>query len=202
MPRLLKRLDTAPPDFFRYVDPDTGHEIIAVDYWGWVEKAKEHRKANNLGIPYDLEAQMQDQYCHTIPSEYCQYEREGTWVNLRLALDDILTVTRALIDSAKGDFVSQEEAERRASICSRCYLNVNATGCGACRQIANLVAPGRTTSQDQNLKNCGVCGCYLRPKVHVKLDTLESSISNSRQEAYPSFCFLKKNGPNYKAEAS
>ena len=199
MSRLLKNKSVAPPDGFRYVHPETGHETKAMDYWTFVEQAKEHRKANGLPVPYDFEAVAEDQLCQTIPPEYCQYEKEGSWVNLRLALGDIITVTKSLIDSAKGDYVSQEEAERRAAICSRCFLNVRAQGCGSCAQIANYVAPGKTTSLDNDLNNCAACGCYLKPKVHMKLTTLESSLTSSRQEALPSFCWLLKNGINYRS---
>lgn len=197
--RLLKNKSVCPPDplFFSYTHPETGHRSTAIDFYSWIEKCKDHRRANDLPIPSDFEEVAQDQLCSTLDSDWCSYEKEGTWVNMRLALSDIVTVTKALLDSAVGNFVSQEEAERRAKICSMCHFNTNVGGCGVCHQLANLIAPGKTTSQDANLKSCAVCGCQLRAKNWIQLDTLRNNLQSARQDAYPSFCPYKIGGVNY-----
>src|SRR6266404_1749644 len=116
--RSLKRKNECPPDGFKYVHPETGHATVAFDPYNWVEKAKEHRRANGLPIPDDFEQQMEDQLCGTLPPELCEYQvGDPQWVNVRLDWRDVFAATRALVDTALGNFVSQDEAERRAKIC-------------------------------------------------------------------------------------
>ena len=197
--QLLKRLDVSPPDQFRYVDPDTGWLNRQMAYDTWVLKQKEHRRANGLPVPDDLEALMQDQVCRTIGPEWCEYANDGSFVNLRFTLGDVVTYTKALIAALTGNYVSEEEANRRARICAGCYLNVTVGGCGACHQLNNLVASDRSTPYDESLRNCAVCKCFNKFQVHVPLTILSSHSSGERQAQYPNFCWLKVDGLNYRA---
>jgi hypothetical protein len=74
-------------------------------------------------------------------------------------------------------FVGGVEATRRAAICAQCPWNVPmAQHCPACESYKLLtgaveaVVGARTTPHDAKLKNCGICHCYNRVKVHVNID--------------------------------
>lgn len=205
--RTLVNFKSSPPGNYRYVDPDTGHTTEAIDHWTWLEKAKEHRVANNLPIPDDFFAQMQEQLCRTLPPELCTYSTtDPQYVNTNISWADVIGASRIYLEWRKQGkpFVSQEEAERRAKICSGCYLNVRVQGCGGlCREIIRITTETngeRKTSQDSKLLNCGVCKC-TGSQVHFPLALLELNDTPQRQEQYPKeFCWKQKTSPNYRPE--
>lgn len=201
MRRLLNRsLGPPEPKHFSFTHEETGHTTgPCITYDDWVEKAKEHRKAMGLPIPPNFPAIMEDQLCQTLPPEWCEYEKEGWgfWTNVKLGLHDVVTVSRALVDAAQGNYVSQEEAERRAEICSRCFLNVPLHGCGTCHALASVIAGDRTTKLDSKLNSCAVCGCVNKAQVHIHLDSMPSHANSERQMQFPSFCWQKESGENY-----
>lgn len=87
--------------------------------------------------------------------------------------------------------IPQEEAERRASICAGCPLNVGMTGCGVCRvalQGIRVAVLDAHTSQDEKLNACGVCGCDNKLQVHAPLAALRPSGSPL---AYPNWCWKR-----------
>jgi hypothetical protein len=92
-----------------------------------------------------------------------------------------------------GGFVSQEEAERRASICCQCPLNQEMEGCFGCSGAAALMETitDRTTSKDGQLKNCRACGCVSKVAVHFPLSAVDTSVE------YPAHCW-KAATPNGK----
>jgi hypothetical protein len=198
--RRLKDRSQAPPDFFKYVHPETGHKTEARDYYTWVERAKEHVKANNLPYDPELPLKMEDQLCSTIPPDLWEYEKEGdlSWVDTRINVKDVVDFTKVLIAQATSGnrFVSQEEANRRAKICAGCYLNVRVGGCGACGQLLDLVID-RTTEYDGLLQNCAVCHCFNRAQVHFPLEVLEVNDTDWKQSHYTSFCWKNKTSPEY-----
>lgn len=192
------------PDDFRYTHPETGHVTTAVDVWTWLEKAKEHLKGNNLPEQPELFDLMQEQLCSTLPPEYCSYEQDDAgkqWINTRISFSDVIDFTKVLIAHAKtgGEYVSQEEADRRARICAACYLNVNVGGCGGCGQLVDLVTESRSTPHDHLLKSCAVCHCYNKSQVHFPLATLEINDTPERQSQYPpTFCWKSQKSPEYR----
>lgn len=80
-------------------------------------------------------------------------------------------------------------AEQRALICIKCPKNRNTGGCGACRAAANLITKGLlgrvSTRYDRKLKDCAVCGCVLKLKIHYPL-------SEGDKHKYPSNCWVEK----------
>lgn len=93
--------------------------------------------------------------------------------------------------------VDKKESERRALICSRCYLNTNVQGCGACHAAVNAITGSLSTKYDFALKACAACKCLLRAKVHVPSKILLDNESGNVQSMYPDFCWNKFGGPNY-----
>ena len=81
--------------------------------------------------------------------------------------------------AARGEniFVSQEEAERRAAICRACIMNSTTPGCFGCNGVRSLISKikgSRTTDQDSELRQCGVCGCDNSVKVWIKTDVVDN----------------------------
>src|SRR5215471_5727903 len=195
--RRLKDRSVAPPNFFRFVHLETGHASTAYDYYSWETLIKEHRKANNLP-PIDM-AVCEDQLCSTIRPELWEYEKEGdlSWVDTNIRVGDVVDFTRVLISQAGQEFVSEEEANRRAQICAGCYLNIRVQGCGVCGQLLELVL-NRGTDYDASLQNCAVCKCFNQAQVHFSLESLDKADSEWKQSHYPKdFCWKSKLSPNY-----
>lgn len=202
---ILKNRDHTPPGGFRYVHAETGFESVAIDIHTWMENIRAHRKANQL--PEITEAEAMDQLCKTIPPQWCEHEVAGRkWVNTRLRFSDIVNGAKAYLSLIASGFqtVSQDEADRRARICSSCYLRIIPQGCGSCVKLGNLIVgdiAGKTTAYDNQLRNraCAACACPLSPLVHFPLAILEQTDNNALQEILPEFCWRKKSGENYQS---
>lgn len=200
MLRLINQWGECPQDGYRYVFPDDGYVVHAWTYVDWVQAARNHLQANQKPIPDTLEADMQHQLCLTLRPGYCLYDDEKRpRPNMSLSWGDVAeglkTFSRWIASGCQ--FVVQSEAERRAAICSRCYLNVNVQGCSACQKAVTEVIGDKKTKVDSALRSCAVCKCFLRAKVHFPIETLDTD-SSKVQELYPGHCWLNKESENYR----
>jgi hypothetical protein len=200
--RLINEWGDCPPGpaYYRYVFPEDGYECTAMTYVDWVANARLHLQANNREVPDDLEALMQNQLCQTLPPGWCMYDdpsRPRPSVNLTFndVAAGVKTFSRWILGGAK--YVPQAEAERRAEICSRCYLNVNVSGCSGCQEIVKDVVRNKKTKLDAVLRACAVCKCLLAAKVHFPIETLDTE-NKKVQSMYPGFCWLNKRSENYR----
>lgn len=191
-----------PPDGFRYVFPTDGWTAHAWDYQSWIQEARHHLHANNQGVPEDLEAQMEHQLCQTLEPGWCSFDDPDrprprtnmTWDDVEAGAKTFLRwITQGM------QFVDKTEAERRALICSRCYLNVNVTGCSACKTVVSTMTKtlNRETKYDFALRNCGACRCFLKAKVWFPLEVFDKE-SFTVQSQYPIHCWLNKQSDNYR----
>jgi hypothetical protein len=199
MRRLLTK-DKAPPVdasgiSYRYFHAD-GHVSRAMDWWTWEGKIREHIIGNGGEVPVNIMAIAEDQLCGTIPPDQCIYETgDMRPTDVRITLQSVGDWVKAVVQKVIGgeDYVSQEEANRRAAICVSCPYNVVASGgCSGCEKLAELLTPGmaqRKTQYDDKLKNCAVCGCFNQIAVHFPLAVLADG-----DKPYPDFCWRKSNG--------
>lgn len=188
-----------PPDGYRWVCPEDGWTSHAWDYQTWVDQAVAHLQANQRIVPSDLGEQMQEQLCKTLPPGWCQYDDPNRpRPSTTIYWEDVANGGKILANWLKQVMrtVEKSEAERRALICSRCYLNVNVQGCGACHAAVDLLTKNLSTKYDFALKSCAACKCLLRAKVHCPNDVLDKE-SDFVQSMYPDFCWRKKGGENY-----
>lgn len=188
-----------PPDGYRYVDPESGFVAHAWTYVDWVNVEAAHLRANNREVPLDLGARMQDQLCKTLPPGWCLYDDDKrVRPSMSLTFSDVAqglkTFARWIAGGAQS--VPQAEADRRALVCSRCYLNVNVQGCSGCAAALQEVVRDKHSKYDAALHTCAVCKCFLKAKIHFPIDTLTKE-DDSRQAIYPDFCWLKRGGENY-----
>lgn len=176
---------------YRYVFEEDGFSAAAADYQTWATRIKEHALGNGLPVP-DM-AVAEDQLCGRIPPDRCLYETgDPQPIDISFTVSDVGNWIKAIASKIAlgSQFVSQAEAERRAGICVRCPLNITAQGCSGCAKVASMLTPGmaaKHTSQDEKLKNCGICKCYNRIQVWFPLEVLRESGSGNL--AYPSYCW-------------
>jgi hypothetical protein len=180
-----------------------------------LSRVKKHYNDNNIQLPKDWKEAVEDQLCRQLPAGWCQYT-DGTpakGARSLLSAESIIKGIKSLSTMASsaiaGDevFVSQDEANRRAEICARCYQNMTTNfcaGCGAMQQITSLVAKvkgKRTTSLDAKLYTCGVCGCRNEAIVHVNRNILLSGEKSETTNSRPDWCWLKNDDLNQASQA-
>lgn len=201
----LRNYREVPPDGYRYTVPQTGHYVKSWNVDSWLDKTRAHLKANNIEVPNDLLAQMEDQLCTLLPPGFCEYEDPNRpKIDTHFGWGAVEQGSKTLFEWAKQGLplVSQDEAERRGKICANCYANIRVTGCGvSCRElIRNIIGwfVGRKTSVDDRLQSCGVCQCWLRSKIHIPLEVIEKHDNPALQPMFPKWCWLRKDSDNYK----
>lgn len=73
-------------------------------------------------------------------------------------------------------FVTQEEANKRAAVCSKCSLcslpSSRSMAARASNEILAKRTDGRTTPHDDQIDTCDVCSCFLPTIVHLAGDLL------------------------------
>lgn len=199
MPKLLEE-HIVPPGGWRYRVPETGFVVQA---WSWaalVPKILAHYQANALKAPAELEELVVAYACGTYAK--CEeggvenHVARGTFKNLHL--NEVVRFTRTYWDALKrGEKVSQDEANRRASICATCPYNQQPDGCTGCnsrvlKEIVGLISQAGRTPHDGQLKSCRFCGCFIQSLIWYPLDTLQKFTDATENEALPSHCWKKR----------
>ena len=207
----LFKTDSVPPDDFRFVVPETGYKIGGYKRIDELFVAVEaHYRANDIPLPSDWQAKVEDQMCRSLPDGWCTLSdgKEVPAFESVMSADNIIKAIKSLAAMAStaitgGEvFVEQDEANIRASICARCYMNVDAgfcMGCGSMQQVTELIGKvrgARTTDSDQFLSNCGICGCQNKAIVHVKRKLLLSGEKQETTDKRPDWCWLKSDDLN------
>jgi hypothetical protein len=126
---------------------------------------------------------------------------EGPKLDKRpLSLQDAIRFTRTLfLNLAKGgDRVGQEEANRRAKICSECPANITPSGCASCSNsgiaaaTVGLLVGGRITPYENMLQSCQYCGCFNRVQVWFPIEDLQGAMDESLNASLPDHCWKKR----------
>ena len=207
----LKSVDVVVPSdneghYFRYRHTETGvwsHSSIYSDgQTGCVEQYLDHRRANNLPIPDDYEAVIQNQMCESWPPEWCDRPSDQSWVPTRFSIDDFTSGMKAFAGLlTAGEFTTQDEADRRARICANCPYNGPLPGCSGCRKLASFITgtvASKSTKFDSQLKACAVCKCAIQAMVHFPMKVLDDVSTPEKQALYPKeFCWKSHESPNY-----
>lgn len=198
----LKSRSTIPyGGMWVWKDPLTGVTLRGVTWKMLYDRIVDQRKANGIPIGLSLEEELERDLCRDYPAE-CEWSDPTIPRNRRLTMHDVVQGTRfiAAFKLAGSPVVSQDEANRRASICSTCPFNVTFTKpcAGMCPEIAGLVQAvtgiHRTTSYDDELKSCAICGCYTKVSVWVPLDIQRGVLSDDQKKTFDQIPFCWKKG--------
>jgi hypothetical protein len=187
----------SPPGGWKYEHPQTGIVYQALNYSVLIGELR--RKL--IPCPPDLEAIVQAQICeriHSLRPDLCRVRgMVNTVQQHNYNFDDVVSFLKSMKSMIAEGTVSQEEANRRASICVNCPLNSNVTGCLPCSGLASVAQSligNKKTPADHLLKMCGVCGCVNKVKVWVKKETLDKLTTvKDNQDKYPVGCWQKVN---------
>lgn len=182
MKQTINHKGVVPPGGWKAKCPHCAYWIIAPTYNDWVGWIEKHNMAN--GHPaWDYETQL----CQSLPPGECRAEDGSVIASLQCEMDSkallagAVAVGSLLVEYALGRevFVDQEEAERRARICTLCPRNVPVSGCTGCGTMQDAKAKlsaitgDRKTSADPYLRGCCICGCNTSTIVWIRKDILE-----------------------------
>src|ERR1700746_3802250 len=160
----LASLLHVPPGGWKFTEPLSGMLIYGGDYFDLREKVRKHREINLFVSGPELDRQVQEQICAGLTADArSRFCREcGPLINTgrTITLGDVknfLAVAKAWVKDPQ--FVSQDEANRRAEICAGCPKNVPIAGCHTCRNLVKLTVAligHRSTPFDGKLGGGGV----------------------------------------------
>lgn len=208
MPLTSRRM-VPPGGVWKYNHPPM---IIGGTYDELVNKVTAFRRSNGYSEESiaSIEFEIEDQICSSWPGG-CQ---TGIFSSMTI-LEAQREFKEALKSIGEDGFVSQQEAERRASICLGCHnhvKNANYTapsqgGCRGCSKASQvldatlwklglkaveLISPllliGKSTTMDGQLGQCGLCGCLLKLKIWIKNSAGGFA---GKENMWPSFCWMK-----------
>lgn len=182
------------PGGWRYTQPESGYVVVSIVWEELVRRVQGHRVANGFPLPPGWEAQLENDVCEQaeLNGSWCQFTDEPK-TRAKVGLGDMLNFLRVMAKwLPTRQWVTQDEAERRALICSRCPMNIEADGCAGCRNFVGDLAGflgDRSTAQDSQLKACGVCGCSNVAQVHIPMVALVQGVTPEMD--FPSFCWKR-----------
>ena len=193
MKRLIQT-SVVPNGGYSYLQEETGLKINSNNFSQLVARVIDHRKANNLPVPFNIEDIVEAYVCKQRP-ELCEDKDYEPPIGKPITLDLAIRLTRTLI-AAGMKRADTEEAERRASICVTCKDNIEPQGCSGCsksviRRAIEFIVGSRQTPHDSSLKSCKHCGCFNAAQIWLPLDALHKTVSDTENDALPSHCWKK-----------
>jgi hypothetical protein len=197
----LNSILLTPPGGWRYRQPETGFWSKAITFESLIRSVAQHRQNNGLRMVAEgfdtLPQELEDWLCKQMtPDDQTRLCTGGVRSRESIGWREIVGFieSNAQFIADGGQQVPQDEAERRASICSTCPLNVNVDGCGVCKRTVDEYREkflhAQPTSYETQLRACGVCGCDLRSIVHFPLKALRAKGDHD----FPDWCWQKRGG--------
>jgi hypothetical protein len=193
-----------PPGGYSYFQKETRTRLTAPTLWYLAEVVVKHRRANNLDLPTDMDAVMnecEEQMCKTMPPGVC---RDPVGVvkmsGVSLSMDNIAKGASVLFDFFVKNGrkkVIKPHANERGRICGSCPANQRVSGCTSCssawlRSLAEGIVGGEDTDHDASLHACAYCSCQLRALVWVPIEVLKAHTSEAELAELPPECWKKR----------
>lgn len=193
----LNNPDLVPAGGWRYEDPSNGVIIKG----GSLSQLSKRVGLDRLkrGVPAgDVLGDITDYLCSIQQpgSKLCSFFNEDkvTGPRRKYNIEDVKSYLKAITTTVKKGVVTQEEANRRAGICTMCHHNKQLPGCTGCSNISDAVFKvigAKTTPMDPNLKECGICGCSLKAKVWVLDEGIVSAPNvTENKDLFPDHCWV------------
>lgn len=157
-----------------------------------VKAVQSHLEGNGIPEPENLIRLMHEYLCERLPQNCVEMNpaRERIVSLWQLAR----RFYRAVKSAAINGLVSQEEAERRAVICSTCPNNrgieiATCQGCYTARFVTEAATALSTkhTSLDGQLDTCSLCQCRLSLKIFVPVSGMQE-----KGIEWPSHCWMRE----------
>lgn len=155
-----------------------------------LRSVREWRRANSVPIGLGFEDEVEKAVCELYAAE-CTHAINGKPRKSRLDLSTVLRGTQVLLafKLAGSPYVSQEEAERRAVICSNCQFNIEYAkpcggNCGGLKEMVATIVGGQATPYDEQLKSCGICGCVGKAHIWIPEDVLRKGVTDQMVEEF------------------
>ena len=166
-----------PPGGWRYYDKRSLMKFREGSIHAIFPQVAKAWRANEIEFPDNWQDVIRHEMCEQIPEMEC---REIGEPERTLTLDDVARFGNSVKNwlAGGGQFVSHEEAERRAAICVKCPENKAIKMCLGCHRGLSWMAEKvgwPSTSKDPELQSCRVCGCLNRLKVHMGLDAIDNT---------------------------
>lgn len=161
----ISNLMVVPAGGWVYTDPDTGLKITGGDFFTLRTNVVKHRMNNGLPVGPEIDQHVMDQICARAPDS-CE-SNDGTTPRRHVNGGDVvhfLNILKTWLSTSGEKFVSQAEADRRASICASCPKNVPVHGCLGCQNLAGVLMNTighKVTPFNSVLHGCAVCSCSL-----------------------------------------
>jgi len=196
----------SPPGGWSITIPQTGIKFKHYDFRAMSSIYKAHCNANGILLSPNWQDEFLSEMCKQNPhwGLKCRPVTGKRSVAKKISLTAILSFLNMLKTwaqstlSGKSAFVSQEEAERRASICAACPFNSPIQfSCGACMgavlSLMQVILGKRKTSIDDALGACLVCSCSLKAAVHVPIDVQWDGLSQDIKDEFSEIKHCWKN---------
>lgn len=186
----------APPGNWHFTHPG-GFNSAAITFPALVGKVAQYRANRNEPVVSEgfnrLSDEVEDHICRKLsPEDQQSLCDTGVTIPNGVHWTEVVRFLKTMVAWVKVGFrkVDAQEANRRAAICIKCPLNVGLRGCAICKitvgGLRDQLLGGSSTSHDDKLMACGVCGCDNKAQVHVPLDVLKAG---GRELNYPSYCW-------------
>lgn len=190
-----RNLTTSPKGGFTFKEPSTGRVFFHKHPRALLKQVLNYRAELGLDVDGGWEERFWDEYCRQHEEMACDDTEGGTWFPNMVTIWNFLQSMWKWLRTG-GNFVSQEEAERRANVClsgangEPCPLNRPSGICWGCKnlstEIRNLLN-GRKTKYDSQLQVCIGCGCNLDTKIWFPNESLVVD-----EAKLPSFCWQRR----------
>jgi hypothetical protein len=188
---------TSPPGNWNIKVPQTGVVFNHYDYRSICNLYKSHCAANGIFLTPTWEDEFISEMCkqNTKWGRLCGRISMKKIHRRRLSLTSVLSFLNMMKAwaqstlSGKSAFVTQAEAEERASVCADCPMNVTLQfSCGACMgavmTLMSSIIGNKKTERDKDLGACLVCSCSLKTAVHVPVDVQREGLTDEIKEDF------------------
>ena len=194
---------TTPPGGWSYKHPLSPKPFTDYDYSRWRKTIEDFFMGNDIPMGPNWLEMIHSQACEQNPhwGKFCK--RWTGKVNIKrkpvsfAVLMQFLKVLGKWIASG-GKLVDQEEANRRAAICTRCPYNAPENqGCGTC--MASLLSGihklkgDRSTPSDSLCGSCLICGCELKTAVWFPLSAQTFGLTEEMKNQFKEIPYCWKN---------
>lgn len=123
-----------------------------------------------------------------------------------LTLASVKSACGAMMETIKGNIVSDQEINRRWEICKNCPVSTKVSDCMSCggagraadwvNKIKNAVGKRFRLEQESGRTFCGLCGCSHALMIPTKMK-LQKQESEKQNQQRPSQCWLRWDSNNY-----